>query len=208
MERVDMVEHQIRNRGIVDKRLLDAFLSVPRHRFVDPREERWAYGDFPLSIGYGQTISQPYIVALMINRIDLKESDNVLEIGTGSGYQTALLAGLAKQVYTVERIEPLAQRAKSVLRSLGLLNIRYRVDDGYLGWSEFAPYDSILVSAATSEIPSMLVEQLKIGGKMVLPVGGPYEQDLILVTKTQNGIEKKLLSGCRFVPLVKGNRRH
>jgi protein-L-isoaspartate(D-aspartate) O-methyltransferase len=205
-ERSLMVKEQIKSRGFFDARLLEVFESVPRHLFVAAHDERWAYGDYPISIGHAQTISQPYIVALMIQKVSITENSKVLEIGTGSGYQTALLASLSKEVYTVERIKALQEGAKKILGELEYTNIKYLVADGHLGWSEFAPYDAIIVSAATKKIPPKLISQLSNHGKMIIPIGDCFEQDLMLVTKKKDNFDTKLICGCRFVPLIKNHK--
>lgn len=200
-KRWEMVENQILSRGIRDSRVIQAMLKVPRHKFVPEDLAHLAYSDSPIPIGKGQTISQPYIVALMTELLQLKEGDKVLEVGTGSGYQTAILAELGCEVYTIEIIDSLLERAKQLLDSLGYQNIHYKVGDGYRGWPEHAPFDAIIVTAAPDHIPQPLIEQLKIGGRMVIPVGDLY-QDLILITKTQRGIEMKTVTPVRFVPMI------
>ncbi|MCX8160059.1 MAG: protein-L-isoaspartate(D-aspartate) O-methyltransferase [Candidatus Saccharicenans sp.] len=200
-ERKDMVEYQIRRRGVSDKKVLKAMLRVPRHLFVPEQMKELAYGDEPLPIGEGQTISQPYIVAYMTEALKLHGRERVLEIGTGSGYQTAVLAEIVKEVYTVELIPELSDRARAVLEKLGYQNIHFRVGDGTLGWPEHAPYDAVLVSAAPASVPPTLVEQLKVGGKMVIPVGTDF-QELVLVTRTETGWDEQRLIGVRFVPLI------
>ncbi|HOK55837.1 MAG TPA: protein-L-isoaspartate(D-aspartate) O-methyltransferase [bacterium] len=203
--RREMVETQIVKRGISDKKVIDAFLKVPREEFVPENMKEYAYEDSPLPIGEGQTISQPYIVALMSEALKLKEKDKVLEIGTGSGYQAAILAEIGCEVYSVERIEALAKRAEKTLKKLGY-NVKIKVGDGTLGWEEFSPYDKIIVTAASPEIPDTLLEQLsEKEGRLIIPVGDKYIQDLILVVKTKDKIEKINLGGCQFVPLI-GNK--
>jgi len=210
MEKVDlyrlarerMVETQIKARGIKDERVLKAMLKVPRHLFVDEALRDQAYGDFPLPIGEGQTISQPYIVALMTEALELKGNERVLEIGTGSGYQTAILAELALWVYTIERFPTLLERAKKVLKELGYKNISFKLDDGTLGWKEVAPFDAIIVTAASPDIPSPLVEQLAEGGKMVIPIGDEFSQTLIKGVKKGGKLHTKALEPVRFVKLV------
>lgn len=199
-QRQDMVERQIRRRGINDEALLQAMSTVPRHRFVAPSQVNLAYEDYPLPIGYNQTISQPYIVAYMTEAAEISPEDKVLEIGTGSGYQAAILGKLAKEVYTIEIIPELASRASQVLKELGYTNIFLRESDGTQGWQEHAPYDAILVTAAPESIPQSLVEQLAIGGKMVIPVG-IWHQDIIVLTKTSEGIVEERTIPVRFVPL-------
>lgn len=199
-----MVNEQIIARGISDEKVIHAMLTVPRHRFVPVQFMHMAYNDHPLPIGYDQTISQPYIVALMTELLDIKSNDIVLEIGTGSGYQAAVLSKLCKQVYTIEIVKPLAERSAELLTSMGYDNIRVKWGDGYLGWPEFAPFDKIIVTAAPEQIPQALVDQLKIGGKMVLPVGTSY-QELIVITKTGQEITKDTIIPVRFVPMIHGD---
>ncbi len=198
-----MVEAQLIPRGIKDKRVIEAMLTIPRHLFV-PEEALWgqAYSDFPLPIGEKQTISQPYIVAFMTEAIELKGTEKVLEIGTGSGYQTAILSMLSEKVYSVERISILAGRARKVLDSLGCSNVVINIRDGTLGWPEEAPFDAILTTAAAPEIPKCYVEQLAVGGRLVIPGGEEYSQTLVKIIKTKEGIIKQELGGCRFVKLV------
>jgi len=200
-ERKEMVEYQIRRRGVRDRKVLKAMLKVPRHLFVPPQMTELAYGDEPLPIGEGQTISQPYIVAYMTEALRLSGREKVLEVGTGSGYQTAILAEIVKEVYTVELIPELSSRARSVLEKLGYQNINFRVGDGTLGWPECSPYDAVLVSAAPAAVPPALVEQLKVGGKMIIPVGTDF-QELVLVTRKERGWDEQRLIGVRFVPLI------
>lgn len=197
-----MVKTQLIPRGIKDPRVLDVFAKVPRHLFVDPVQRHMAYRDHPLPIGLEQTISQPYIVALMTQSLALKGDENVLEIGTGSGYQTAVLAELARHVYTVERLPQLSEKAQNILQELQYNNISFRVGDGTGGWPEKAPFEAILVAAASESVPPALVEQLSLGGRMVIPVGDSPVQDLLLLIKNQQCIEEQNLCGCRFVPLI------
>lgn len=197
-----MVETQLRARGIRDERLLAAMARVPRHEFVDPRYRDQAYEDHPLPIGAGQTVSQPYIVALMLERLDLQPSSRVLEIGTGSGYLTALLAELAQQVYSIERHAQLARQAEETLSRLGVTNVAVLVGDGSKGLPEHSPYDAIIVSAAASQVPPALFEQLQEGGRMIIPVGPPEAQELQLVRKREGKALISVLEGCRFVPLI------
>ena len=199
-----MVRTQLAERGIRDPRVLEAMGSVPRHEFVLEEFRDRAYEDYPLPIGEGQTISQPYIVAAMLEHLALRESDRALEVGTGSGYVTALLSMLCAQVFSVERCAPLANSARAALLRLGYNNVAIHVGDGTLGWSEFAPFDAILVSAATPEVPPALVEQLREGGRMILPVGPAWSQELQLLSKVGGRVEVRMLEGCRFVPLVGG----
>jgi protein-L-isoaspartate(D-aspartate) O-methyltransferase len=203
--RLKMVDEQIAARGIKDRRVLSAMGRVPRHLFVEEALRDSAYGDHALPIGEQQTISQPYMVALMTETLALKGSERVLEIGTGSGYQTAVLAELAAQVYSVERIDSLAAKARRLLASLGYRNVQIKVFDGTYGWKEVAPFDAILVTAGSPEIPMPLTEQLKEGGRMVIPVGERTAQVLKKVTKTSAGIEVTALTGCVFVPLIGGH---
>jgi len=197
-----MVKEHLAGQGIKDSAVLSAFRRIPRERFVPPKYQGDAYGDFPLPIGFDQTISQPYIVALMIEALSLTKSAKVLEIGTGSGYQTALLAEIASFVYSVERIPELAQSAEQILRELGYNNIIIRVVDGTLGLPEYQPYDAIIVSAAADKVPPALLEQLSLDGRMVIPVGSHWEQELVLYRKTKSGIVSQNLGGVRFVPLI------
>jgi len=202
--RLRMVRDQIEARGVKDPRVLEAMRSVERHLFVPEREKPRAYNDTPLPIGYGQTISQPYIVAYMCEALELKGDEKVLEIGTGSGYHAAVLSLLAKEVFTIEILEPLAREAQKRLESLGYRNVKVKCGDGYKGWPEEAPFDAIIVTAAPPEIPEELVKQLKVGGKMVLPVGEEI-QELVRVTKEEKGIKTERLLPVRFVPMVPGN---
>jgi len=198
-----MVETQIVARGIHDRRVIEAMLKIPRHLFVEEAMAAQAYNDNPLPIGEKQTISQPYMVALMTELLELKGKEKVLEIGTGSGYQAAVLAVLAERVCTMERIRPLAMRARKVLDGLGLLNVNIRVADGTCGWEEEAPFDAILVTAGAPEIPNTLVSQLAVGGRLVLPVGDQFSQTLVRIVRQRDGsctIEDSI--GCRFVKLV------
>lgn len=200
-ERRRMVEQDLKGRGIQDPRVLQAFLAVPRERFVPPRERVHAYADRPLPIGFGQTISQPYMVAIMLEALELSGREKVLEIGTGSGYQTALLAELAREVFTVDIIPELVEQARWVLRDLGYRNIHFRVGDGGEGWPEHAPYDRIIVSAAMPAVPPPLLEQLAEGGILLGPVGDLMEQDLVRIRKEGGEIREEKLGRCAFVPL-------
>jgi len=200
-----MIEHQLKRRGVRDERVLKALFKVKRHQFVPASSEKYAYEDYPLDIGYGQTISQPYIVAFMTEVLELQSSDKVLEIGTGSGYQSAILAELVQGVYTVEIVEPLFKTAKERLHNCGYKNIFFRHGDGYRGWPEHAPFDAIIVTAAPQSIPSLLMEQLKLQGKMVIPVGG-IMQELLLIIKTHDGFKKQNLLPVRFVPMIKEDK--
>ncbi len=200
-QRRAMVESQIRARGVRQPEVLAAMAAVPRHLFVPEPFRAQAYEDYPLPIGASQTISQPYIVALMTELLELDGGEKVLEIGTGSGYQAAVLSRVAKEVYTIEILEPLGQQAGRLLGELGYRNVRTRVGDGYQGWPEAAPFDAIMVTAAPPEIPKPLLDQLKIGGKMVVPVGS-FFQDLLVLTRTPTGFEKKNIIPVRFVPMT------
>ena len=203
LARERMVRDQIEARGIKDKRLLNIMRKIPRHLFVEEALRDQAYNDYPLPIGEGQTISQPYIVALMTEALELKGQEKVLEIGTGCGYQTAILAELAQSVFTIERVPTLMQRAKAILDSLGYFNVAYKTGNGTLGWPEVAPFQGIIVTAAAPEIPQPYVEQLEPGGKMVIPLGDKFSQVLYKIIKLPDGrIKKQYLCGCRFVPLV------
>lgn len=198
-----MVDSQIRARGIKDERVLEALGQVPRHLFVPESLGALAYADEPLPIGEGQTISQPYIVAYMTEALELEGDERVLEIGTGSGYQTAVLAELVSEVWTVEIVESLALRARRTLEGLGYRNIRYKVGDGSLGWPGGAPFDAVVVTAAAARIPDSLQDQLGAGGRMVVPVGTDL-QELYLILRENGGLKSKRLLSVRFVPLVKG----
>ncbi len=197
-----MVEEQIVSRGIKDPRVIAAMKKVPRHFFVEEALQSQAYSDHPLPIGEKQTISQPYMVALMTEALQLKEKEKVLEIGAGSGYQTAVLAELAEKVFSIERIRSLAIKARQLLYELGYFNVEIKIFDGTIGWMEEAPFDAIIVAAGAPNIPQPLVDQLSIGGRLVIPVGDAYAQDLMRVTKTKEGIKKEDLGGCRFVKLI------
>ena len=199
--REKMVETQIKARGVKNPRVLSALLKVERHRFVPEENLNSAYSDHPLPIGEGQTISQPYIVALMTELLDLKGDEKVLEIGTGSGYQAAILAELSKEVYTIEIIESLASMSKKRLLELGYQNIQVKAGDGYLGWPEFAPFDAIIVTAAPDHIPKPLIEQLKEGGRMVVPVG-THTQELKKIVKRSGKIETTDVIPVLFVPMT------
>ena len=201
-ERHEMVGHQVRSRGVSHEETLKSLEAVPRHLFVPPDERGNAYGDYPLPIGHGQTISQPYIVGLMTELLGPDRSSRILEIGTGSGYQTAVLAGIVQEVFTVERIKELLDNAERVLKENGYENIRYRYGNGYEGWREYAPYDGIIVTAAPEEVPPMLMDQLKDGGKLVVPVGGPFEQVLMRYTREGKRFNGEIIAGVRFVKLV------
>ena len=200
--RREMVEHQISKRGIKSPRVLEAMLSVPRHEFVPAELRGDAYADKPLPIGEGQTISQPYIVAFMTERLDPKPTDRVLEIGTGSGYQAAVLAELVAQVYTIEIIDNLAKRAAADLKRLGYTNVHVRSGDGYKGWPEAAPFDAIIVTCAPEKVPQPLVEQLKDGALMILPLGQTWDQQLVLLRKQGNKLDRRAVLPVRFVPMT------
>ncbi|MFC2075577.1 protein-L-isoaspartate(D-aspartate) O-methyltransferase [candidate division KSB1 bacterium] len=197
-----MVAEQLQVKGIRDERVLKAMGEVPRHLFVDKALWAKAYSDFPLPVGSGQTISQPYMVAIMSELLKLKGTERVLEIGTGSGYQAAILAELAHQVFTVERMPELARKARSVLDKIGLSNVAIRIADGTLGWKEFQPYDRIIVTAAAPEVPDTLVDQLADGGRMLIPVGGQASQVLTVIDKREDGTEISQDCACVFVPLI------
>jgi protein-L-isoaspartate(D-aspartate) O-methyltransferase len=197
-----MVDTQLRARGIRDSRVLDAIAAVPRHRFVGPAEVELAYGDFPLDIGHSQTISQPYIVGYMSEALELEADDTVLEIGTGSGYQAAVLASLVREVYTIEIVPTLAERSARLLGELGYANVHVRSGDGYRGWPEHAPFDAIIVTAAPDHVPQPLVDQLSIGGRLVVPVGR-WDQDLLVLTRTPDGLREESRLAVRFVPLTR-----
>jgi protein-L-isoaspartate(D-aspartate) O-methyltransferase len=200
--RTKMVQEQIIARGISNPRVIKAFQKVRRHKFVPEDLKASAYADHPLPIGQGQTISQPYMVALMTECLDLSGNEKVLEIGTGSGYQTAILAELTKEIYTIERFAPLAERAAEILRELDYLNIKIKIGDGTLGWLQEAPFDRILITAATDTIPPPLEEQLKEGGKMVLPLGAGFTQALTIVKKAKGKLIYQENCACVFVPLI------
>lgn len=203
LERKRMVDEDLRPRGITDKAVLEAMLKVPRHEFVLPGYASRAYSDNPLPIHDSQTISQPYIVALMTQSVKLNPNDRVLEIGTGSGYQAAVLAEIVKEVYSIEIIKNLAREAGATLSRLGYKNVKVKYGDGYRGWKKYAPFDVILITAAAPEIPQPLIDQLKEGGRMILPVDRKFfAQDLILLTKKKGGLLKKFITGVRFVPMT------
>jgi len=203
-----MVERQIRQRGVTDTRVLSAMETIPRERFVPPDAHAQAYEDVPLAIGFNQTISQPYIVAYMTEMLDVRDSHRVLEIGTGSAYQAAVLGKLAGEVWTVEIVPELAAAATGQLRNLGLTNVHVRLGDGYSGWPEQAPFDRMMVTAAPDEIPGPLVEQLAVGGRLVIPVGsqgGP--QWMTVVEKTSRGVLEKRTIPVQFVPLTRDRKQ-
>ncbi len=200
--RLKMVEEQIVSRGIKDERLIAAMKKIPRHLFVEEALQSQAYTDHPLPIGEKQTISQPYMVALMTEASLLKGNEKVLEIGTGSGYQTAILAELSEKVFSIERIRPLAIRARKLLYDLGYFNVEIKIFDGTFGWMDESPFDAIIVTAGSPDIPQPLIDQLSLGGRLVIPVGDALAQDLFRVTKTEEGVKKEDLGGCRFVKLI------
>ena len=202
--RRQMVEEQLRGfgRGITNAGVLQAMGTVPRHEFMPESVRAHAYDDFPLPIGYGQTISQPYIVAFMTEQLDPKPGDRVLEIGTGSGYQAAVLSGLVKEVYTIEIVEPLAQRAEADLKRLGYTNVFVRAGDGYKGWTEAAPFDAIIVTCAPENVPQPLVDELREGGRMIIPVGRIEDQNLYLLQKKRGQVERRAVLPVRFVPMT------
>jgi protein-L-isoaspartate(D-aspartate) O-methyltransferase len=201
-ERARMVRDQIEARGVRDERVLAAMRRVPRHRFMPAFIQPRAYEDGALPIGEGQTISQPFVVASMTEYLKLGPKSRVLEVGTGSGYQAAVLAELAAEVYTIEIVAPLAERAKAELAELGYGNVRVRTGDGYRGWPEAAPFDAIIVTAAPDHVPQPLVDQLAMGGRMVIPVGGRGLQDLRLLVREQDGVREEVLYGVLFVPMT------
>jgi protein-L-isoaspartate(D-aspartate) O-methyltransferase len=202
--RENMVRVQLESRGIKNPRVLEAMRSVPRHLFVPPGQRRFAYGDYPLPIGEDQTISQPYIVALMTELLDIQSGDKVLEVGTGSGYQAAVLAELTSRVYSIEIIPELARDASQRLQKLGYNQVEVKSGDGYEGWEKHAPYDAVIITAATEEIPPPLFDQMKETGRMVLPLGNPQGvQTLVVVTKEDGKKKIQRLSGVRFVPMTR-----
>jgi protein-L-isoaspartate(D-aspartate) O-methyltransferase len=200
-QRTRMVELQLRARDIRDPRVLDAMREVPRHLFVPEPQRADAYGDFPVPIGYSQTISQPYIVGFMTQALQVSPNHKVLEIGTGSGYQAAILGRLGREVYTIEIVEPLAERSRALLQNLGFTNVHVRAGNGYLGWPEQAPFDRIMVTAAPAEVPPALIEQLRIGGRMAIPVG-TVSQELRIMRRTEKGMETIETLPVRFVPMT------
>jgi len=202
LAREKMVRGQLIPRGIEDQRVLDAMGKIPRDRFVDEALAGEAYNDHPLPIGHKQTISQPYMVALMTEALALKGDEKVLEIGTGSGYQTAILAQLAEKVYTVERIRVLMVKARTLLAELECNNVLFKAYDGTLGWQEHAPYDAIMVTAGAPSIPEPLLEQLAEGGRLLIPIGDRSSQDLMRITKKKGKYLQENLGGCRFVNLI------
>ena len=202
-KRQTMVKWDLKGRGIKDPKVLEAMGKIPRHLFVEESLIGEAYGDHPLPIGEGQTISQPYVVALMTEAVQLKPTDRVLEIGTGSGYQAAVLAEIVKEVYTIEIRKPLAETASKRLTQLGYKNVKVKYADGYFGWEEAAPFDAILITAATNHIPPPLLQQLKEGGRLILPLGSTtFHQTLTLITKEKGELNVQEMGGVIFVPLV------
>jgi len=207
-KRQSMVLNQLRSRDIVDSEVLQAMLTVPRHEFVDEHIRESAYNDYPLAIGEGQTISQPYIVALMTQLLELKGDEKVLEIGTGSGYQAAVLAEIVKEVYTVEIYESLSKKSEKLIKDLGYRNIHFKIGDGYYGWEEYAPYDAIIVTCAPDYVPPHLLQQIRDdGGRIVIPVGGIWMvQTLMKIEKIGGQIKSKGIIGVRFVPMIGHSR--
>jgi len=198
-----MVEHDIKNRGISDQKVLDVMLKIQRHLFVDPSLKSMAYDDHPLPIGDGQTISQPYVVALMTQALRLKPTDRVLEIGTGSGYQAAVLAEIVKEVFTIEIRKSLADKASGLLKNLSYKNVQVKYADGYFGWEEYAPFDAIIITAAANHIPPPLLKQLKLGGRLIVPVGSTvYAQMLTLVTRKAVDFDIEQMTPVAFVPMA------
>ena len=207
-KRQNMVVSQLKSRDIIDSKVLQAMLTIPRHQFVDEHIRESAYNDYPLSIGEGQTISQPYIVALMTQLLELMVGEKVLEIGTGSGYQAAVLAEIAEEVYTVEIYESLSKKSEKLINDLGYKNIKFKVGDGYYGWEEHAPYDAIIVTCAPDHIPPPLLQQIRDdGGRIVIPVGGIWMvQTLMKIEKIEGKIKSKGIIGVRFVPMIGHSR--
>jgi protein-L-isoaspartate(D-aspartate) O-methyltransferase len=203
-DRATMVRDQLAapHRGIRHAGVLRAMGHVPRHRFVPASQQAQAYRDHPLLIGYGQTISQPYVVAFMTEQLDPQPDHRVLEIGTGSGYQAAVLAELVKEVYSIEIVEPLAQAAAATLKDLNYTNVHVRAGDGYQGWAEHAPFDSIIVTCAPDHVPQPLIDQLRDGGRMIIPVGERFTQDLVLLRKERGSIRRQAVLPVRFVPMT------
>jgi len=207
-KRQNMVVSQLESRDIVDSKVLQAMLAIPRHEFVDEGIRESAYNDYPLPIGEGQTISQPYIVALMTQLLELKGGEKVLEIGTGSGYQAAVLAEIAEEVYTVEIYESLSKKSEILLKNLGYKNIYFKIGDGYYGWEEYAPYDAIIVTCAPDHVPPPLLKQIKDdGGRIVIPLGGVWMvQTLMKIEKIEGEVSSKGTMGVRFVPMIGHSR--
>jgi protein-L-isoaspartate(D-aspartate) O-methyltransferase len=201
-DRQRMIQQQLTTRGINDQRVLAAMVKVPREEFVPPDSRAVSYGDGPLPIGYGQTISQPYIVAFMTEQLRPKPSDRVLEVGTGSGYQAAILAELVSEVYSIEIVEPLAKNAEATLQRLGYKNVHLKIGDGYKGWPEAAPFDAVIVTCAPDRVPQPLVDQLKDDGRMVIPVGDRFAQQLYLLEKKNGQLKESATLPVRFVPMT------
>jgi len=202
-QRTVMIEHDIKGRGIKDEKVLNAMGKIPRHLFVDKSLRNRAYADHPLPIGEGQTISQPYVVALMTEALKLKQTDKVIEIGTGSGYQAAVLAEIVKEVYTIEIRKPLADMATKRLKDLGYHNVKVKYADGYFGWKEYAPFDAIIITASANHIPPPLIKQLKEGGRLILPLGSTlYYQTLTLVIKRKGDLDVEQMGAVSFVPMI------
>lgn len=198
-----MIDQQLKMRDITDSSVLEAMAKVPRHLFVDPGRRKYAYRDYPLPIDEGQTISQPYIVALMTQYLDIKSGEKVLEIGTGSGYQAAILAELTDQVFSIEIREKLAKKAEQTLKNLNYSQVKVKWADGYFGWPEYAPFDAIIVTCAANHIPPPLLNQLAEGGRLIIPLGSTlYYQTLTLVTKKEDKLKVKHITGVRFVPMI------
>ena len=203
LERREMVEHDLKGRGITDKQVLEAMADIPRHLFVDGNLRKKAYEDHPLPIGEGQTISQPYVVALMTEALHVSSTDRVLEIGTGSGYQAAVLAEIVNHVYTIEIRKSLAEKASKRLKELGYNNIEVKYGDGYFGWKEHGPFDAIIITAAANHIPPPLIKQLRDGGRLIVPLGPTlYFQTLTLVKKQRGDLKVKQMGSVRFVPMI------
>jgi len=207
-KRQSMVVNQLQSRDIIDSKVLQAMLTVPRHQFVDEHIRESAYNDYPLAIGEGQTISQPYIVALMTQLLELKGDEKVLEIGTGSGYQAAVLAEIVEEVYTIEIYESLSKKSEKLIKDLGYRNIHFKIGDGYYGWEEYAPYDAIIVTCAPDHVPPSLLQQIREdGGRIVIPVGGIWmAQTLMKIEKIEGKIKSKGIIGVRFVPMIGHSR--
>jgi len=198
-----MVKHDLAERDITNKKVIEVMGKIPRHLFVSRELQRKAYEDHPLPIGEGQTISQPYVVALMTQSLNLKDNEKVLEIGTGSGYQASVLAEIVKEVYTIEIRDKLTKNAEKTLNSLGYKNIKVKTGDGYFGWKEYAPFDAIIVTCAANHIPSPLIEQLKEGGRLIIPLGSTaYYQTLTLIKKAKGKLNVEYISDVRFVPMT------
>jgi len=206
-ERERMVKEQVAMRGVTDERVLRAMRKVPREQFVPEQIRGQSYSDGPLPIGYDQTISQPFVVAFMTEKLGLRPTDRVLEIGTGSGYQAAILAELAAKVYTIEIVEPLGKRAEETLQRLGYKNVQVKIGDGYQGWSEHAPFDAVIVTCAPDHVPQPLVEQIKEGGRIVIPVGPAGDQTLYLLEKKNGRLEQRNVLPVSFVPMTGEARR-